>query len=360
MIAYIIKVKKSVDTAEYLLDHDKARILDVGGLPVEPGNRIRLEWIDDGPRREELAKEMAGWISDSLEAQATLNPRVTNKFIHIAVSFMKVDEVMLSDEVMRLLAREYMERLNLVNTQFIIARHFPEDKPNKVGKPHMHLLINKVDNDGNTLDTDFLYNRSLEVCKYMKYKYGLTFSTNPQKKKTNRRAEKKALKQMSPEERALAEKKKREKEEKQKAKEKRREKLRKETEHTVRKCLGKCHEWTGFMERLYDENIEMFFKQDILTRERTGIYFIVTDPETGEKQYFSGSSLGKDLSYGSIKWAFDHYKSPVEVLAESVEDLVNDAVDILTAGGDSRSLEHDMTDDPEEEKRKKWKSKHRL
>lgn len=34
-------------------------------------------------------------------------------------------------------------------------------------------------------------------------------------------------------------------------------------------------------------------------------------------------------------------------------ELANDIVDILTAGGDSRSLEQDMTDDPEEEKRKR-------
>ena len=348
MIAKIIKVKKSVDTAEYLLNHDRARILDFSGLPVDSRNMYRLAMMDDGAERMQLAKEMGDWISDSLEAQATLNPKVMDKFIHIAISFMKEDEKILSDEAMRLLALEYMERLNLVNTQFIIARHFPEDKPDDEGNPHMHLLINKVDNDGNTLNTDYLYKRSLRLCKYMKYKYGLTFSTNPQKKKTNRRTEKKALKQMSPEERALAEKKQREKEKMQKAKEKQREKLRKETEHTVRKCLEKSLRkcWDKFTELLCENDVELIFKQDIITHEHLGIYFRVTDPDTGEDHYFSGSNLGEGLSMGSIQWAFDHYKSPAA-------ELANDIVDILTAGGDSRSLEQDMTDDPEEEKRKR-------
>ena len=348
MIAKIIKVKKSVDTAEYLLNHDRARILDFSGLLVEPRNMRRLERLKDGAERQVLAKDMAGWVSDSLEAQATLNPRVMNKFIHIAISFMKEDEKILSDEAMRLLALEYMERLNLVNTQFIIARHFPEDKPDDEGNPHMHLLINKVDNDGNTLNTDYLYKRSLRLCKYMKYKYGLTFSTNPQKKKTNRRAEKKALKQMSPEDRALAEKKQREKEEKQKAWEKRRKKIGRETEHIVRKCLDKSLSkgWDKFKELLCENDVELIFKQDIITHEHLGIYFRVTDPDTGEDHYFSGSNLGEGLSMGSIQWAFDHYKSPAA-------ELANDIVDILTAGGDSRSLEQDMTDDPEEEKRKR-------
>lgn len=337
MIAEIYTGTLKEYNAWYQMSHDKANILCYDGYDIDSRLMRRLNRMDDGAEREELASEMADAILDSFDAQASMNSNVKKNMLHIALSFMKDDEKKLSDKAMTILALEYMQRLGLTNTQYMVTRHYPDDEKRKkegkeVGKPHVHLLINRVDNDGKALDTAFLYNRSLKVCKEMKYQYGLTFSTNPTKKKRRSRKEEKAKeKLMTPEEKE----KQRLMELKKKEAEKRRKELKKHTENIARRCLDKSHGWDKYQELLAEHHIKLVFRQDILTGERSGVYYHIMDPDNGREHYFSGYDLGEGLDFNSIQWAFDNYKSPAQ-------ELFNDIVDILTAGGGSRSMEGDM------------------
>lgn len=354
MVADINTGKIKLKNVRYQMDHDKANILCYNGYDIDGRMMHRLNRMDDGAEREELAKEMADSILGSFESQASMNSNVQKDMLHIALSYKKEDEKMLSDEAMTILALEYMQRLGLTNTQYMVTRHYPDDEKRKKqgkkpGKPHVHLLINRVDNDGNALDTAFLYNRSLKVCREMKYQYGLTFSTNPTTKKRQSRKEEKAKeKLMTPEEKAQAKEKKRLDEIKKKAEDERRKELIKETAKIARKCRDKSlHKgWEKYKVLLAEHDIKLIFRQDIITGEISGLYFHIVDPDNGKEHYFSGSDLGKDLTYNSIQWAFDNYKTPAQ-------ELWNDIVDILTAGGDSKSLEGDMHDDDEKEKKNK-------
>ena len=55
--------------------------------------------------------------------QTLLNPRIKNAVGHISLSFSPKDADRLTDPVMAQIAREYMERMGIRNTQFLIVRH---------------------------------------------------------------------------------------------------------------------------------------------------------------------------------------------------------------------------------------------
>lgn len=119
-------------------------------------------------------------IIDGFECQRHLNSRVQHWCGHISLSYSPEDSARLSDEVMVKLALEYMEKMGITNTQFIIARHLDKEHP------HCHIVYNRVDNDGNCVSDSFEYYRSNAICKELKKKYGLTFGENKDKVKVDR------------------------------------------------------------------------------------------------------------------------------------------------------------------------------
>ena len=78
------------------------------------------------------------------------------------------------------LALEYMEKMGVKNTQFIIVRHLDKEHP------HCHIVYNRVDNEGRCVSDSFEYYRSNAICKELKKKYGLIFGENKDKVKVDR------------------------------------------------------------------------------------------------------------------------------------------------------------------------------
>ncbi|WP_290437817.1 relaxase/mobilization nuclease domain-containing protein, partial [Muribaculum intestinale] len=67
---------------------------------------------------------------------------------------------------------EYMDKMGIKNTQFIIVRHLDKEHP------HCHIVYNRVDNNGKCVSDSFEYYRNNEICDEMKRKYGLTYGEN--------------------------------------------------------------------------------------------------------------------------------------------------------------------------------------
>lgn len=111
---------------------------------------------------------IAGDIGRSFHMQASLNTKVVKPVMHIALSFMKEDEPAQTDRRMSEIAEDYLRRMKLENTQYVVIRHH---KPG--GNPHVHIILNLVGNDGNRLDTDFIRRRNINVCKDLNRAYGL-------------------------------------------------------------------------------------------------------------------------------------------------------------------------------------------
>ncbi len=159
MMAKIVKGSDFKGVVDYILDKNK-------------GTRIVT--------RDGLFMENRDTIAMSFNVQSQMNVKVAKPVGHIALSFSKEDEPRLTDRAMASIALEYMERMGIRNTQFIIARHFDKEHP------HVHIAYNRIDNDGNTISDRNERLRSTRICKELTLKYGLYMSNGKENVKRNR------------------------------------------------------------------------------------------------------------------------------------------------------------------------------
>lgn len=96
-----------------------------------------------------------------------LNPRVSKVVGHISLNFSAQDSHKLNNEWMAKVAREYMEKMGIKDTQYIIGRHFDKEHP------HIHIAFNRIDNNGKTISDRNDQFRSEKICKELTAKYGL-------------------------------------------------------------------------------------------------------------------------------------------------------------------------------------------
>ena len=159
MIAKIMKGSDFKGVVYYILNDEKGtQIIDADGLFLENNDTI-----------------VQGFIG-----QAQMNPRVTKAVGHIALSFSKEDAPRLNNVVMTQIAREYMERMGIKDTQYIIGRHFDKEHP------HVHIAFNRIDNNGKTISDRNDRFRSERICKELTKKYGLHFANGKEQVKTDR------------------------------------------------------------------------------------------------------------------------------------------------------------------------------
>ena len=84
-------------------------------------------------------------IARSMQGQADDKPgrKLKNPVYHISLDFAHEDAPKLTDALMVEIAREYMRRMGITNTQYIVCRHTDREHQ------HLHIVANRVDNDGN-------------------------------------------------------------------------------------------------------------------------------------------------------------------------------------------------------------------
>lgn len=117
-------------------------------------------------------------IVASFSLQAKIRPSLKHFVGHISLSFAPEDTPKLSDRLMADIAKEYLRRMGIVNTQYAVFRH--HDKPHA----HVHIVYNRVNNDGNAITGDQGFRKSARITQALTREYGLTFGKD--KKKVNR------------------------------------------------------------------------------------------------------------------------------------------------------------------------------
>ena len=137
MIAKIVTGASFGGSTAYAYGKDQAEVIAHDGV------------IPDAPR---IAAEC-------FEIQSQLNPRVSKPVGHIAISFKPEDKPRLTNEFMVQIAKEYMEKMGIKDTQYVIVRH--HNTPN----PHCHLIFNRVDNNGKRISDSNWLKRNVRVCK---------------------------------------------------------------------------------------------------------------------------------------------------------------------------------------------------
>lgn len=150
MMAKIIKGTSFSGAIGYMLSKkEKAEILKAEGVRTEP--------------KELTAK--------SFELQASMHPNVKKPVWHISLNFSEQDKNKLTNEKMVEIAEAYLQKMNISNTQYLIVRHHDRQHP------HIHLCINRIDNNGKLISDKNEKFRSTAVCKELTQRYGLYFAT---------------------------------------------------------------------------------------------------------------------------------------------------------------------------------------
>ena len=159
MIAKIVTGKSFGGAVRYLTEKSGyARMLDSDGIDTRS------------------IRDMIGRFNFQRKARKEIEKVVG----HISLSFHPKDAPRLTDEFMTELAREYMERMGITDTQYMIVRHTDTDHP------HLHILYNRVKYDAKLVPDSNERHRSTKICKAMKRKHGLTFSEGKENVKTEK------------------------------------------------------------------------------------------------------------------------------------------------------------------------------
>jgi hypothetical protein len=237
MMAKIVKGKAFKGVVNYILDKQKdTQILDTDGLRLKSKPSIIQSFV----------------------TQASLNDRVSKSVGHISLDFSVQDKDKLSNQLMLKIAHDYMKRMDIVNTQHIIARHFDKEHP------HIHLVFNRVDNEGKTISDSNDRFRSEKICKELTEKYGLYFSSGKENVKEHRLREP--------------------------------DKTKYEIYHSLEALVPKCKNWKQLLSELQRAGIETEFKYKGYSDEAQGIRFRKND------YWFNGSKVDRMFSYSKIDY----------------------------------------------------------
>jgi hypothetical protein len=195
-------------------------------------------------------------IIRSFHTQRLMKPNIKHPVGHISLSYSPDDEKRLTDGVMVTLAKEYMQKMNIKDTQYIIVRHFDN------GNPHVHLVYNRIDNNGKVISDKNDRYRNEAVCKKLKDKYGLTYGKGKEKVKQQK------LRGT--------------------------DKTKYQVYNAVKGTLPKSTNWNDFELLLKEKGVILSYKYKGLTDEVQGISF------TKDNVTFKGSEVDRSFSYSKI------------------------------------------------------------
>lgn len=144
MVGKVISASSFSGTVGYVMK-EEARILEAEGI---------------------MPPEVKDMVQD-FKDQTLLNPRLKNTVGHISLSFSPKDAPRMTDALMTQIAKEYMQKMGITDTQYLLVRHL--DQPH----PHCHLVYNRVGNNGQTISDKNIKIRNAKVCRELTGKYGL-------------------------------------------------------------------------------------------------------------------------------------------------------------------------------------------
>ena len=255
MIAKIVKGKSFKGVVNYVLDKAKqTELLAAEGVRCKSRESIIRSFI----------------------AQSGLNPKVSKTVGHISLDFSVQDKDKLTNAKMVQIANEYMTKMGIVNTQYIIGRHHDREHP------HIHIVFNRVDNNGKTISDKNDRYRSEKICKELTEKYGLYFAQGKENVKVHRLKEP--------------------------------DKTKYEIYDILKAAVPKCRNWNELKKELQKQGIATAFKNKGNTNKVQGVMF-------GKNGYkFNGSKIDRQFSYSKIDFQLkqNHYRHCEERKDEAI------------------------------------------
>ena len=225
------------------------------------------------------------------------NRRTTNTVFHASLNPSPEDR--LTDEQLREIAQEYMQKMGYGDQPYIVFKH------KDIDREHLHIVSLRVDEQGRKLPHDFEARRSMEILRDLERKYGLHPSIKGQEQ-----TDREGLRKVNYPE----------------------GNVKRQVSSVVRSCLRnyKCSSYGEFRTLLERFNVS--------TEERTGtvdgrsyagmVYGALTDDGYGIGTPFKSSCIGKDVGYKALQ---KYYATSKDRLKEkgsldSLRQTVKDAM----------------------------------
>ena len=203
-------------------------------------------------------------IIEDLNIQRKLRPELGKAVGHTVLSWSAMDKAKLDDARMVEVAKAYMEKMGIKDTQYLIVKH--TDKAH----PHLHIIFNRVNDHGKTITDKNDYRRNVKVCRALTEAYG--FHLGKGKEQVNRQALKG------------------------------KEQIRYAIYDQVKTALKTAEDWEELRSKLQEDGVELMFKYKGKTDEIQGISF----QKNGIK--FKGSSIDRSMSYAKINTVLNRNK----------------------------------------------------
>ena len=218
---------------------------------------------------------------DSFWPYLEANRRTTNTVFHASLNPSPEDR--LTDEQLRKIACEYMERMGYGEQTYIVFKH------KDLSREHLHIVSLRVDEQGRKLPHDFEARRSMEILRDLERKYGLHPSVKGQGL-----TDREGLRKVNYSE----------------------GNVKQQISSVARSCLRnyKCSSYGEFRTLLELLNVSV--------EERTGtvdgrdyagvIYGAMTDDGYGIGTPFKSSRIGKDVGYKALQKYYERSKSALK------------------------------------------------
>ena len=265
MIAKIMKGSGFKGVINYILEPKKGtELIDSLGVRTDGINHIVQSFID----------------------QTELNPRVSKVVGHISLSFSVQDSPKLNNEWMAQIAREYMEKMGIKDTQYIIGRHFDKEHP------HVHIAFNRIDNNGKTISDRNDRFRSEKICKELTAKHGLYFADGKEKVKEHRLKEP--------------------------------DKTKYEIYQALKAETTRCRDWKTLLSHLKMQDIDVRFKYKGNSQEVQGIIF------EKNSYLFNGSKVDRSFSYSKIDFALQQNDREHEQQMQGTINLISNVAEVTS------------------------------
>jgi hypothetical protein len=153
----------------------KGKAIAHGGNAI--GYVLREGKLDKIVGRNMIESDVPADILREFEMVNQHNYRCKNKYMRyeIGISPKNIDKLKYGDMIK--IARTFANKMGLQNHQWIACTH------KDTGKPHIHLIANRIGVDSKVFDTTFVSNRSAKIAEEISREMGLTIAKDVQKQK---------------------------------------------------------------------------------------------------------------------------------------------------------------------------------
>ena len=126
----------------------------------------------DGVRLETGTEGWRKMAASDIKRPTLTRNKIKDPCGHISLGFSPEDAPRMTDDFMLRIAHEYMEKMGIVDTPYVIVRHSDKEHP------HCHIMFSRVDYNGKIIKPVTNFHRNRAVCADITKRHNLTMGND--------------------------------------------------------------------------------------------------------------------------------------------------------------------------------------